>query len=90
MPLFSLSTSDCVNVIEHHGGRKGKSLNSKLKDGGYASTLIRLEGGRLERLYLLVFAMQLAAIRAARKKGLEAPYFLSAKKKLRISDEMIY
>jgi len=90
MPLFSLSTSDRVNVIEHPDGNKGEQLYTKLEDGGYASALIRLEGGRLEGLYTLIFAMQLAAIRAARSKGLEAPYFLSAKKKLRISDEMIY
>jgi len=90
MPLFSLSTSDTINVIEHPGGRKGELLCSKLRDGGYASTLIRPEGSRLERLYLLVFAMQMAAILAARRQGLAAPYFLSAKKKLRISDEMIY
>ena len=34
--------------------------------------------------------MQMAAIDAARREGLESPYFLGAKKKLRISDEMIY
>ena len=90
MPLFSLLASDSVNVIEHQGGRKGELLYNKLKDGGYASTLIRPRGGRLEGLYLLIFGMQMAAIRAARRNGLIAPYFLGAKKKLRISDEMIY
>jgi hypothetical protein len=61
-----------------------------LNDGGFKSSVIRPEGGRVERLYLLVFAMQLAAINAARMEGLKIPYFLSAKRKLKISDEMIY
>ena len=90
MPLFSLSASDSVNVIESPEAHKGERLYRKLKDGGYASALIRPKGDRLERLYFLVFAMQMAAIAAARRAGLEAPYFLSAKKKLRMSDEMIY
>ncbi len=90
MPLFSLSTSDTVNVIESPEGHKGERLCRKLKDGGYASSLVRPEGTKLERLYLLIFAMQMAAIRAATREGLQTPYFLSAKKKLRISDEMIY
>jgi glucosamine 6-phosphate synthetase-like amidotransferase/phosphosugar isomerase protein len=90
MPLFSLSTSDSVNVIESPEGHKGEQLCEGLRGGGYASSLMRLEGGRVERLYLLVFAMQMAALSAARSEGLERPYFLGAKKKLRISDEMIY
>jgi hypothetical protein len=90
MPLFSLSTSDSVNVIESPDGHKGERLYGKLRDGGYASALIRLKGGGLERLYLLIFALQMAAIGAARRAGLRSPYFLGARKKLRISDEMIY
>jgi len=90
MPLFSLSTSDCVNVIESPNCRKGGQLQERLANGGYSSSLIRLEGDVIERLYLLVFSMQMAAIDAARREGLKTPYFLSAKKKMRISDEMIY
>ncbi len=90
MPLFSLSTSDSVNVIESAAGHKGVRLHKKLEGRGFASSLISPKGNTVERLYLLVFAMQMAAISAARKKGLDAPYFLSATKKLRISDEMIY
>jgi hypothetical protein len=89
MPLFSLSTSDRVNMVESPNGHKGELLYERLKDGGYHTSLVRLEGGKVERLYLLVFAMQMAAIDAARREGLEIPYFLSAKK-MRISDEMIY
>jgi len=90
MPLFSLSGSDIVNVFESPEGDKGKRLCERLRLGGFASSLIRPEGARVERLYLIVFAMQMAAIKAARKEGLKSPYFLSAKKKLKISDEMIY
>jgi hypothetical protein len=90
MPLFSLSTSDSVDVIESPEGDKGERLCESLRRGGFASSLIRPEGSRVERLYLLIFAMQTAAIKAAKRERLEAPYFLGAKKKLRISDEMIY
>ncbi len=90
MPLFSLTTSDTVNVAESQEGRKGAQLSRRLNEGGFASSLMSLEGTRLERLYLLIFAMQAAAIDAARERGLKAPYFLGAKKKLRISDAMIY
>lgn len=90
MPLFSLSTSDRVNVIEPPNGRKGGQLVERLDNGGYPSSLIRLRGEAVERLYLLVFSMQRAAIDAAVKAGMERPYFLGAKKKMKISDEMIY
>jgi len=90
MQLFSLSTSDSVNVIESPGGRKGRQLHDRLTEAGYPSSLTRLKGVPIERLYLLVFSLQWAAIDAARRQGLESPYFLGAKKKLRISDEMIY
>lgn len=90
MPLFSLSTSDWVNVIESPNGRKGGQLEERLRKGGYRSSLIRLAGDAVERLYLLVFSMQRAVIDAATKDGLKSPYFLGAKKKMKISDEMIY
>jgi len=90
MPLFSLSDSDCVNIVESPTGRKGGQLQERLTEGGYSSSLIRLEGDPVERLYLLVFSMQRAVIDAARMEGLKSPYFLGAKKKMRISDEMIY
>ena len=90
MTLFSLSAPDCVNVIESPDGDNGERLFERLEGGGFVSSLIRPEGGRVERLYLLVFAMQMASIKAARREGLESPYFLGAKKKLKISDEMIY
>jgi fructoselysine-6-P-deglycase FrlB-like protein len=90
MPLFSLSASDRVNVVESPNGRKGEQLQERLAKGGYSSSLVRLEGDAVERLYLLVFSLQLAAIDAARREGLQSPYFLGAKKKMRISDEMIY
>jgi len=90
MPLFSLSASDCVNVVESPNGRKGEQLQERLMNCGYPSSLIRLEGDPIERLYLLVFSLQMAAIGAARREGLERPYFLGAKNKMRISDEMIY
>ncbi len=90
MQLFSLAPSDCVNVIESPDGSKGGQLADELEAAGYDVSLVRPEGGAVERLYHLVFAIQMAAVSAAKKRGLAAPYFLTAKKKLKISDDMIY
>jgi fructoselysine-6-P-deglycase FrlB-like protein len=90
MQVFSLSASDCVNVIESPTGTKGELLAEKLGKAGFDVSLIRPEGDSIERLYNLVLAIQTAAIGAARKRGLRSPYFLRAGKKLKISDEMIY
>lgn len=90
MPLFSLFKSDRVNVVESPPGRKGGELQERLTKSGYSSSLIRRKGDPVERLYLLVFAMQRAVIDAARREGLEIPYFLGAKRKMGISDDMIY
>jgi fructoselysine-6-P-deglycase FrlB-like protein len=88
MPLFSLVAGDTVNIIGT--GEKEEQLHNGLRKGGYASSLVSLEGGKVERLFLVVFALQAAAIGAAKRAGLKAPYFLGAKRKLGISDEMIY
>jgi len=90
MALFSLSKADTINVVDSPGAAKGTLLHEKLVREGYQSSLTRLEGSKAESLFMLVFALQIAALAAARQKGLKAPYFLGAKKQLRISDEMIY
>ena len=90
MPLFSLWTTDHVNVIEAEVGRKGERLSGLLTKAGYSSSILRPKGNRLERVFMTAFAAQLATLAAARDSGLKAPYFLGAKEKLDISDEMIY
>lgn len=90
MPLFSLSAGDRVNVLEAPGETRGGLLNKRLLKGRFASSLLRPQGAGVGRVFQLVFAVQLAAIEAAEREGLEAPYFLGASRKLRISDEMIY
>lgn len=92
MQLFSLTTSDTVNVVEPLDAREGGQLAQKLRKGGYKSaSSIRVQGERgVQRVFILAFAMQMAPIREARRQGLGEPYFLGARKQLRISDEMIY
>lgn len=90
MPLFSLSSSDTVNVVSATEGRRGERLAVSLRREGYASSLIRPRGGPTERLYSLIFALQIAAAKEAKRRGLKAPHFLRARSQLRISDEMIY
>lgn len=88
--LFSLAASDRVNIFQPAGQRKGAILFDRLEDGGFRASLLPLEGSRLERLYTAVFALQASAIRTAKSRGFRAPYFLSAREKLSISDELIY
>jgi fructoselysine-6-P-deglycase FrlB-like protein len=91
MQLFSLTTSDTVNVVEPPEIGEGGQLAQKLSKGGYKSaSSIRVQGERAERVFILAFAMQTAAIREAKRQGLGAPSFLGARKQLKISDEMIY
>jgi len=88
--LFSLSSSDRVDVIGHSREVLARRLHKALKENGFGCAFIGASGPRAERLFALVFSLQLAAIEVAAKRGLRSPYFLSARKKLRISDRMIY
>jgi len=89
MPLFSLAASDTVNVVGS-GDPVSALLCNNLDQGGFDSSLVPLRGDRIESLFHLVFALQIAAVDAAKRRGLREPYFLGARKKLKISDGMIY
>jgi len=88
MPLFSLEQSDTVNVLGETG--KGERLATKLKQSFFRASVIRGRGTTVERLYGIVFACQMGALREAKERGLARPRFLDDEEKLKISDEMIY
>ena len=90
MQLFSLAASDAVNIATSSNEPKGMRLREALEDNGFSCSLLELPGPRIERLFTLVFTLQLAAIEDAAARGLVHPYFLSARRKLRVSDRMIY
>jgi fructoselysine-6-P-deglycase FrlB-like protein len=90
MQLFSLAPSDRVNVAGPSTEALARRLRDALRENGVGCSLVGLSGPRVERLFAFVFSLQLAAVEEAAARGLRNPYFLSARKKLRISDRMIY
>ncbi len=91
MELFSLRHEDVVNVLGARDERKAMELARLLDRNGYPCSLVGLvPRDRVQRLYVLVFGVQLAVIEAARTLARKEPYFLTARDKLGISDAMIY
>ena len=92
MEVFSLSRSDSVNVLSGLGLRRREArLHSELAKRGYTSRLVQPEGkSGVERLFSVVFAVQLAVIGAARREGIEVPSFLRSRSALAVSDGVIY
>jgi len=92
MELFSLDPRDAVNIYEGFDPlRNGRRLAKSLREAGYDSFLAST--GRLkepERVFTAVFATQLAVLRRAGEMKTDRPYISDAKKKLAISDSMIY
>ncbi len=90
--LLSLSKSDSVSILLFLDPFNiGKKLESALKGQGYESTVIELKGStELEKIFYGVFVSQLSVLIAAKRRGIVTPRFLTAKQKLRISDQMIY
>jgi fructoselysine-6-P-deglycase FrlB-like protein len=92
MDLFSLGRGDVVNVYSISDPLElGLRLVSSLKEEGYSASYIHSRGtSQAESVFRSIFLTQLSVAERARSKGQKVPYFLLAKKKLRISDAMIY
>ena len=92
MELFSLKNSDSVVIFSAFDPAGiGAKLCDTLKSGGYtASLLSRYDSNPIEALFHSIFAIQLGVLDAARGGGLSEPYLVSAGRKLRVSDGMIY
>ena len=92
MELFSLKTGDAVNIFEGFDPMKiGRTLAKSLADDGYDSSLAatgRL--GKSESVFAALFATQLAVLRWARESNMVRPYLSRARRKLALSDSMIY
>ena len=90
--LFSLNGNDAVNVFCAFdplglGERLARSLNRK---GFRASAITPVGSNSWEQVFYFVFLSQFAALKRAELKGLSRPYFAAARKKLAISDSLIY
>ena len=90
--LFGLRNGDTVNILSTFDPQGlGSRLSTELSKRGYGSSLIGFPDGRdLGQVFSSIFAVQLAVIRKAESLGLRRPYFANARKKLAVSDAMIY
>lgn len=92
MELFSMGPSDSVNIFSAFdpGGLAGK-LRGALSKEGYRSVAVPARGqSTLESFFHCVFVSQLWSLAEARRAGLTKPSFLGGKRRLRVSDSMIY
>lgn len=91
-PIFGLRRADTVNcLLAQDPLDLGRRLSTRLRDEGYKAVAPQSCGSNLyERIFYFVFLSQLAALTAAKSRGLSRPYFISARKKLGISDYLIY
>jgi glucosamine 6-phosphate synthetase-like amidotransferase/phosphosugar isomerase protein len=90
--LFALSGEDAVNAFCAFdplglGERLTRSLN---RDGFRASAIEPVGSNPWEQVFYLVFLSQFAALKRAKLKGLLRPYSAAARKKLTVSDSLIY
>ena len=90
--LFSLAKGDAVNVFgDFDPSRGGAKLARALEKGGFRARAVPSRGRNgLERFLHCVFVGQLLSLESARKAGCARPTFLADKRRLRISDSMIY
>jgi hypothetical protein len=92
MELFSLGAADSVGIFaDFDPDRVGARLSEALTKEGYSSTLVPARGGsQTEKFYHSVFTGQLCVLAEAQRSGIDKPRFLTAKRRLRVSDSMIY
>ena len=90
--LFSLKEHDAVNVVcAFDPSAMGPKLAASLSRKGFRTAAIQPRfTGDIEQAFYLTFLSQLAVARQARLRGLKRPYFIGARKKLAVSDSMIY
>jgi len=91
-PVFALGKGDTVNsFLAQDPLGFGKRLTTRLREKGFKAVALSSWGSNLfEQVFYCVFLSQLAALTAAKSKGLSRPYFVGAREKLAISDYLIY
>lgn len=92
MQLFSLTKSDTVNAFSAFDPSGiAPRLSQALQDRGYVSNKVENWGSSFtEKLFHSVFVVQLSVLKEARRRGFAEPRFLADKKRLHVSDSMIY
>ena len=92
MELFSLKASDSVIVFSAFDpARIGARLHAALRSRGYVASLLDPHSpNTVETIFYYAFLSQLAPLAKAQARGLSEPYLAGARKKLQVSDGMIY
>ena len=92
LELFSLGPSDVVNVFSAFDplGVSGRLANALAHQGFESHTVPSRGGSETEQLFSAVFASQLSVLRRAGELSLSKPNFLTAARRLAVSDSMIY
>src|SRR2546422_7176149 len=92
MELFSLKASDSVIIYSAFDPAGiGARLHAALRSKGYVTSLLETyDSNTVEIIFYYAFLSQLAPLAKAQAKGLSEPYLSGARKKLQISDGMIY
>jgi len=90
--LFSLKASDSVIIFSAFDpARRGAGLHTALRASGYGASLLDpYNSNSVETIFYYAFLSQLGPLAKAHAKGLSEPYFVGARKKLQVSDRMIY
>jgi len=92
LELFSLEPADVVNIFSAFDPLEASGrLAMALAREGYRSHVVPHRGASTtEKLFHAVFATQLSVLRRAGELGLSRPSFLTAERRLAVSDSMIY
>ena len=92
MELFSLKASDSVIIFSAFDpARIGARLHAALRSRGYVASLLDPHSSNTaETIFYYAFLSQLAPLAKAQARGLSEPYLVGARKKLQVSDSMIY
>jgi D-arabinose 5-phosphate isomerase GutQ len=91
MELFSLASSDAVNIFQGRGETVSSKLFKTLEERSYACSLVEPKGANdAEAVFTATFTSQMAALAGAERLKMRRPYFVTATDRLRMSDVMIY
>jgi hypothetical protein len=91
MELFSLKAGDAINIYQGFDPLKiGLTLTKSLRAADYETCLASTGGTDVESVFNAVFATQFAVLRWVTETKIRRPYLSDARKKLAISDSMIY
>ncbi|MDV3278109.1 MAG: hypothetical protein LYZ69_06545 [Nitrososphaerales archaeon] len=90
--LFSLRPRDTVNIFTAFDPAGiGRKLASALGREGFGQNLMPVKGGNeFESVFHAAFFVQTSILKEARSRGVATPYIMRSKKKLKLSDSMIY